>query len=228
MTPATTSDPIWGDYRPGFFDPVPLHRLAQFMRDGSWLEMQTEDGKLTRVRITEIRVYVSGEDVVLRQEWLDDEEEFHHREIVVESDAIWRAWPIKMPLGKVPPPPHVPRSGDPVTVFGHVLNVLIADTGFTTGELTVVGDGRQPPGLTDARHSGIVLLYEMTDESPTWAAGCFGYKSQQPLLTARSKMGARASHYHDFVQDTRRRAKLVWKRLGFEARRQTPGHKSVL
>lgn len=223
-TPVTTStgDVIWGDFRPGFFDPAPLAQLAEHMRDGRWLELRTDDGTLHRVRITEIRVYPKGDDIVLRQEWLTEKDEFRHREIVMDSEAIWRATPVKMRVSEVKPPV-IERVGDPTRVLGEIVNVLIADTNFTTGELLNPNSGRMDSRMVDARHSGVLLLYEMTDLSTVEAAAHFGYKSQQPFLTARWKMNMgkphTSEHHQRFAKDTKRRAREVWKRLGFPARR---------
>lgn len=219
----TAADIIWGKFRPGFFDPVPLDQLAAHMRDGKWLSLQTENGLLERVRIIEIRVYVQSEDIVLRQEWIDEREEFQHRQLVIESESIWKAWPIKMSVNDVKPPVQT-RAADVDQVFGVILSVLVAETSFTTGDLTAGGTrGKQAQPLADARQSGIVLLYEMTDLEPLDACQRFGYRSPQPLHTARWKMDTNRAHptgsAAEFRKATKHRAREVWTRLGYPARR---------
>lgn len=217
----STSDVIWGDFRPGFFDPCPLATLAEYMRDGKWLDMQTESGKLQRVRVTEIRVRTQGEDVMLRQEWLTAEGVFRHRELAIDSDCIWRATPVTRNIGDVEGPREL--AGDAEHVFGVIVNVLIADTGFTTGQLTSGGkQGRLDAKIVNARHSGLVMQYEMTDDDPLKVCERFGYMSPQALNTGLQKMDNRGGHDHleAFKRDTKRRAREVWKQLGFPSRRQ--------
>lgn len=213
-----TGDVVWGNFRPSFFDPAPLSKLAEHMRDGRWLHLQTEDGALVRVRITEIRVYTQGEDIVLRQEWLDGAQEFQHRQVVIDSESIWKATPIKMTVSEVPPPLET-RVADCVEVFGVILNVLIADTGLTTGQLTAGGRGDNPAPQVEARHCGLVLMYEMTNESPQSVCERFGYGSPTAWHHARAKMQSQPGFYEDFRKDTKRRAREVWKQLGHVARR---------
>lgn len=220
-----TGDVVWGNFRPSFFDPAPLAQLAEYMRDGKWLNLQTEDGVLVRVRITELRVYTQSEDIVLRQEWLDEREEFQHRQVIIDSESVWKATPIKMSVSEVPAPVET-RVADKDAVFGHILNVLIADTGLTTGVITAGGKGDNPPEHVNARHCGLVLLYEMTDLDPREVCERFGYKSPQPLVTARQKMtfSQPVEAERKWRQDVQRRAREVWRRLGHAARRTDEGY----
>lgn len=234
-TPETTSTgdtTFWDRLRGDAFDPAPLAQLAAHMRDGTWLDVRTDDGLLQRVRITEIRVYVHGEDIIFRQEWFTPEDDFRHRQVPVESEAIWRVNPSRTELRDVKLPPGCEsRPGDPEDVCRVALLVVGGEMGISA-DVLCGGEfrGRQLQSVVDARHCCLLILHQMTDEGPVETAQRLGYKSQQPLLTALWKMTRRnpAELESRFRREVRRRAKLVRDQLGFDARTTAPGRESLL
>lgn len=215
-------------------DPCPLRVLAEHMRDGTWLDVRTEDGLLERVRITEIRVRVQGEDVIVRQDWLH-EEDYRRAEHALDSDVIWRVNPTTRKIADVTPFGGVTRTvqaGEPAAVIGAIVGTVVFTAGGKAEELTSPRVGKEPWELTNARHQGIYLAFEMTDLSGhDICTGYFGYKSQGPFLLARDKarhsLDAQTGYYvrptatspNDWVKQLRRLAGVVDQQLGFKSRR---------
>jgi hypothetical protein len=169
---------------------VTLQELAQFMQDGAWLDLGTEDGVLERVRITEIRVRPRGDDLMLRQEWVIADQRLH-REIEIDAESVWRAKPTRLDIFEVRSP-YKARDGvaKPDAAFGAITTAIAMHEGFDIQQLT----GMAPVGefefgrLIACRHVGILLQYGMTAESMTEASFRFGYSSPQPYYTAREKL----------------------------------------
>lgn len=242
------NDPLWGELNMGFFDPCPLHVLAEAMRDGKWLDMRTEDGVIQRVRIVEIIVRTQGDDVVLRQEWLTgrDRDEFYKQQFAIDAESIWKIAPTNYRIAAVRPygSPDGERpavKGQPATereteiivdtvVKGGIFLFQIAAKDWNAATRGGKGDWH----VINKRHATVLVLFEMTDLDPSECCKRMGWKSQQPLITAKWKATPQKhrdpQEAKDFQGDVRSLGKLVddqlaphkYRRQGFYGRDYTP------
>lgn len=215
--------------------PVPLHVLAAYMRDGTWLDIRTEDGPVHRVRIIGIVVRVRGDDVRFRQEWLehlDDERKEVKRcshVLDIDSEAIWKIEPTHYHVDEVEPYglkielPPMPLQTDEMQkeVLVTVLRATVTTFNVSMNELRSVRDWES----IDARYTGMLVVFEMTNLSATQIAEAFGYKSQTPLLSACHDL--KHNRRKGLRDSMKRIARVVESQITFKARRQyLPGNYS--
>lgn len=197
---------------------VELRELAEHMRDQRWLDMRYDDELLQRVRIVEMIVRVEGEDIVLKQEWVNEDAEvkedyFHRQRIEIDSEGIWKVMPTAYHVSEVQPRgiALTPQAvGDELAqaVLLAVQRSLKFVHHFDDKEWEEMYRCRWE--ISDARHQGIIVVYEMTDLPPDQICRGFGYKSPQPLMTARWKASISPHNQHEsFREGIKRLAKLT-------------------
>lgn len=174
--------------------PVPLYVLAAYMRDGTWLDIRTEDGPAYRVRIIEIVVRVRGEDVRFTQEWLenlDDERKEVKRcrhTLDIDSESIWKIEPSQYHLDEVQPyglkielPPLPKQSPEQMQlVLETVLKTSLRWHDLTLEQL------RQNTNRThlQQRYVTMLVVLEMSDLSSNQICEAMGYRSPTPMISA--------------------------------------------
>lgn len=181
------------------------------MRDRVWLDVQTGDTFLPRVRIVQIIVKRTGDDIVLRQDWLEEgggDVWPNRQRITVDAANIWRVAPTALRLDEVqqwgePPPPPEPEKksriklGDEVSdmVAQGIVQAALLYYDTTADELKRVTEHR----YTARRYVAMLVMFEMTDLTPHQITAQFGYRSPMPLVCARD-------HLTWYVRDPSRRA----------------------
>lgn len=171
--------------------PVSLALLAHHMQTGRWLDIRCDNELIQRVRIIEIVVRVQGEDIVVRQEWLDeqaerDEDYYRKHTFVIDSDAIWRVRPSELHPSDVRPygidVPREPQDeGLQQRILVTVLNTARGIWKLGMEELSAVTEWKWIPH----RYACMVVLYEVSDLDERQITQAFGYKSVQPFVSAR-------------------------------------------
>jgi hypothetical protein len=176
-----------------------LRELAENMRDRKWVDMRVDGiGVLQRVRIIEIRVKAEGEDIVVRQEFLDLDD-FVVCTHVVDADAIWRVLPTNYhteqvePYGRRRPRtelPSAPRARWPTPLWPGERAMVVAAVKYEVARETGCSLSTALELSTiDAKHRAVLLTYELTDLAAYEVCACFGYHSTSPLgLPARAKL----------------------------------------
>lgn len=212
--------------------PVPLYVLGAYMRDGTWLDIRTEDGPAYRVRIVEIVVRVQSEDVRFMQEWLehlDDEgaevKRVRHY-INVDSDTIWKVEPSRYHIDEVQPhgfkieTPKLPQNEERM----HVVLTTVIKTALTLNDLKLEELRQAYDRQTlPVRKAVMIVTYEMSDLSPPQICEALGYKSQMPLQTARWDVSNSRARNHVWLRESALRlGKLCDQQLDFQARRSEP------
>jgi len=187
----------------GPFDPVSLRTLAEHLRDGTWLDMEVCDTSgpssvsivtLERVKIVEVIVRTSGEDLVLSQQWVTESDKRVDDRLVFDAEAIRRCKSTSVSLLDVRPhrkPVVVVAPHDPSAQVA-TAHVCVAEGALLFGEefdhLKGHRGGRGAWNLVHARHKVIIAIYETTDLSPERICkDVFGYKSAGPFLLAAGK-----------------------------------------
>lgn len=216
-------DPVYGDLDMGFLDPCPLTTLAEALRDGTWLDVRTDEHTIMRVRIIEIVVRTQGEDVVFRQEWLDSEQEFQKAQFAIDSDAIWRIVKSSYKVDEVMPYEYAPSAhvakrvsnGEERRIIDAVNSSACYLFQEDPKEFVSNYGGKGTWNLVNHRHVAIIVIYEMTNMSPTAiCTKAYGYKSQGPWLTAawKAKVGP-GRDSKAFCDSVRRLGELVDSKL---------------
>lgn len=180
-------------------EPTPLFQLAEWMRDGKWLDMRVDVddvGVLQRVKIVEILVRMEDEQIYVHQEWLDRDDHKHTTTIIIEdAEAIWDCGPTQVSLLDVkplrsqpePPQPRRPVEEDELdAVTKHITDAVLAACKLAFGV-----DPLDPWTwkVSHHRHQCIIVMYETTNL--TASAICrkvFDYASPTPFVSARYKM----------------------------------------
>lgn len=179
--------------------PVPLERLAGYLRDGELVDMRVlhEDAVATleRVLISEINVRKYDEGLLVRQEFLDGETTLR-QDIVVEVDNVLWARPTSFELSLVNPIREVEPEPDTLEDTDGILDAAweaVAD------DLDIVLDVPRWRGMVmdgswgssgtniDIRHLVILVVWHTSDMQPDRICKLVGYHSQQPFLTAKDK-----------------------------------------
>jgi hypothetical protein len=219
-----------GLFGEGAFDPCPLQVLARHMLDGRWVDVRTDEGLICRVRITEIVVRAQGEDIRLRQEWLDGPDDKVRRirqEIVVDADAIWKVLPTNYHIEQVQPwktkKTGGPRSPVPDETAQTIVTQVIETALFLyqTTKKDLIEEGNASP----RRYVAMLVIFEMTDISVfDICTKHFGYHSPTPMVSAqyRLRSGLEGHRNETFVtpENIRRLADLVDQALEPQAARE--------
>lgn len=174
-------------------EPVGLAVLAEALRDGTWLDMRIVEGRaatLERVRVDAIIVRRADEEIELSQESaeLNDGEQVvftsNHR---VPAEAIRWARPTAFNDATEV------RAYNPATATGErpdpdlylaAVAVASAQSSVLDGE-TVLRLARE--GDLHWRYWLMLVVKETTDLAPGQITRLFGYRSPQPLVSARRK-----------------------------------------
>jgi hypothetical protein len=213
--------------------PVPLWALAAYMRDGTWLDIRTEDGPAYRVRIVEIIVRVQSEDIRFMQEWLEHLDDEGHEVkrvrhyINVDSDTIWKVEPSRYHIDQVEPyglkitmPKALPQDESQMQkVLTTVIKTALTLDDLKLEELRQAYDRHTLP----TRKAVMIVAYEMSDLSPPQICQALGYKSQMPHQTARQDVSNSRCRNHVWLRAAALRlGTLCDQQLDFRARRTQP------
>ncbi len=210
--------------RAGIFEPVPLGVLAEYLRDGTWLDLRTEDGLVQRVRITEIIVRVEGEDVRLFQQWFDEDCSFNKRTFTLDAEAIRKVRPTTCQrVSDV-----VPWDGDLNRVAPAIFNaefeqellqcVLKSAMFMFSVKLDELRNARNfAPGPVTQRYACVIVLYETSNLEPKAICEALGYASVQALVSARCDMCS-PHPVQERIDAVKRLGKLVDQRMPMRCR----------
>jgi len=181
-------------------DCVPLHVLAEYMRDGTWLDVMTGEGFLQRVRIVQVIVGRRREQIAFRQQWLEGNQHdtwLCKQRIVVDAWSIWQIGPTRFSVDEVQQWGESPRAAEPEKKapieLGDELSQMVAEGviqaavlryNTTVEDLKDIAYQRQ----TSQRYVAMLVMFEMTDLTPVQITAQFGYRSQMPLVCARDRL----------------------------------------
>lgn len=185
------------ELRFGWTEPVMLRVLAEFLRDGTWLDMRIDEERVNRVKIIEISVHKTGESVVVKQNYMKGDNYCSDR-LVFDAERIWSCKPTEVELLDVEPFEPEPVIG----IAPHRPSETIDEYTQRIVDAVLVACVHLYPGISVAtliepnsdykeihyRHQCIIAIYEMTDL--TQGAICkqvFNYASPTPWVSARYK-----------------------------------------
>lgn len=208
--------------RAGVFEPVSLAVLAEHLRDGTWLDLRTEDGLVQRVRVTEIIVSVDHDDVRLFQQWFDDDYSFNKRSFAIDAEAIRRVQPTACQrVSEVVPWVADMRDDTTPVIFNaeteqELLQCVLASALFMFDvKLNELRATREiGPTEVTQRYACLIVLYEMSNLHPKDICEALGYSkgSVQALISARYDMCG-ANPVQERIDATKRLGKLVDQRM---------------
>lgn len=173
-------------------EPCPLWKLAEYMRDGTWLDVRTDETLITRVRIVEMIVRVRGEDIVLRQEWFDAEQEWRKQQFVVDADTIWKVLPTNYKLEVVEPhgvqlPPGEMTEDQATHILDLIVKAALFMFSLTPEEFSSKTAVNKWANI-DARYACMAVSWELTELGENEITHRCGYKSPMPLHSARQSI----------------------------------------
>lgn len=179
--------------------PVPLERLAGYLRDGELVDMRVlhEDAVATleRVCIREINVRKYDEGLLVTQEFVDGEATLR-QDIVVEVDNVLWARPTSFELSLVNPIREVKPEPDTLEDTSGILESAwesVADEHDVVLDIPrfrgMVMDGSWASSgkCIDVRHLVVLVVWHTSDMQADRICKLVGYHSQQPFLTAKDK-----------------------------------------
>lgn len=144
-------------------------------------------GIMERVQIESIMVYREHEELDVRQDWIEDED-VHTENYVVEADKIMYCRPTSFALEDVTPvllkvgiKPEAGQSADDVKwtqLCAAAKRVLAMDEAAFQHAIEGI----------PLRYMLMVAMDEISEESGPHICKRLGYRSQTPLLSARSKV----------------------------------------
>lgn len=178
-------------------EPTPIRQLAEWMADGTWLDMRTPMGRAIRVRVTSLLITPDADELGIEQKWVGEDDRVKDRSFSFDAEEIWDCQPTAVGLLDVVPLKGRAASPDPAPPKAtaldsqDVVDAVVAAT-------CVVFDYLKPADLygpnmegrfVHHRHQAIIAVYEMTDIPPRQiCTRVFTYRSPQPWFTACWKL----------------------------------------
>ncbi len=190
----------------GRLDPPELRALAQFILEQSWLDMRVLGlGLFERVRIDALVIRRDDDELVVVQQWLCNEG-LAEREHVIRVEDVVRCKPTIFTVEDVTPWVRAPLLTKGLAL-GDSHEWLVARTavcfteGVTEAEMAAFmadpyGRARDAEGQRriDTRHLVVLVMYEISTEPDLDICRRAGWKSVQPMLTARWKFAKEKPH----------------------------------
>lgn len=192
--------------------PVPLHTLAEHLRDETWLDMAVVDRRpLQRVQVTNINVMRDRDEVTVVQV-IQEEEGRTTAEVAFDAEDLRWCKPTTARPEDIVPLEVVESEPDADTAFAVIRREVISALKFV--HVCSESELLNGSGFSLARQRGIRLLYELTNFPTTRLAEEIGYKSPGMYPQALSRT-TRAEE----VEAIRTMVMLIDNRLGRKPRR---------
>lgn len=193
-------------------EPVSLAALAEALRDLSWLDMRVVGYRhVERVRVVSITINREQDFMQVYQEWPDEEEGVATKTWYVDCEDVMWCRPTVFELADVTMMAENvgagPRKPDDSFEWWLTKMSVRYTESLTEEQLDeiiamVYGNGRQKAPTTqpviDIRHLMLLVMYEITEDTEMDICQGLGYKSVQPMMTARWKAKGDSAAHHKF------------------------------
>lgn len=198
--------------RPRSIEPPSIRQVAEWMRDGTWLDMRIPFGHAERVKIVSLLITFSDERITIEQVWFGADERVYRRQFECDLEDCLCCEPTRVgPLDVNPlergrsekiaagqakrKAERMEREREIGKRDAQVAEIIIQATlkAFTYLErATFLGTKDAYQGnqyVSHHRHQAMLVMLVMTELSPQEiCTKVFAYKSVQPLMTARWKL----------------------------------------